>query len=320
MTEQTNAAATESKDAKAKTVAADMPQRSVFATPADAEQYLAASAERYADFGEIAEKAFVAPRLLTDDEGAMSFDAEAYGAFGFATMISLLRKKGTGGQVKAIIAAPIPTLELLLASPEQVEAGELPELPKTAGVEFVRAIILKELNHRAVRDVREAEDVQSVADKIPTTVEGYISSSRGDGGIMEAFDELYKDINATLSAAVPQWARRRFTKPELRKSLESRGYALEVYPEIEEAGVNGSLFEKALLLGINGANRKGLDPAIFVRWQESRNAKTYDAGEDEEAELDLSALTEAMLADPKATDSKEGEGTTKAEAEAAPTA
>jgi len=298
MTEQNQTPAPQAPDSKEKpkTVATDMPQRRVFATPDEAEEYLSASAERYVDFET---QTFAARSLVTDDEGNATFDREVYGQDGFETMVSLLRKRGKAGEVKAIVVAPTPSLELLMQS----EAGQA----------FVRAIVHKELNHRAVKPLRDAEDVSTVIDQIPTTVDGYISSSRDTGGLMEPFDELYADAIKVLSKAVDAFAKRRFTKAEFRKACESKGYALATYREIEEAGKNGSLFEKALKLMKAGATRKGMGTEIFDRWLSTRDQKTYDETTDEDVELDLDDLTDSMLADDAQPGEGEAEGETSGE-------
>lgn len=264
------------------TVAADMPQRSIFATPQEAEQFLAASGGRYEDFGN---QDFAAPGVGVNDAGEPFLDPALYSPeSGVETMVAVLRKRGAADKVHAIVVAPIPTLDALMADEN--------------GRKFVQAIIHKELNHRAVKALREAEDVSSVVDQIPTTLTGYITSTRDTGGLLEAFNELYKTINATMSAKVPHWAKRRFIKSELRRAMESKGYAADIYPELEDAGKNGSLFEVALRLGINAAKKKGLDPTIFERWLETRATKVYEPGEeDDELELDLDDLTEEMLSD-----------------------
>lgn len=297
-TQDTTGSTTPESKTKPKTVAADMAQRSTFPTVTEAEQFLTASGERFTDWGK---QVFVLPPngLIENEDGSAGLNPELFGAEGMETMIALLREKGKGGQVKCIVAAPVPTLEALLG----VEV-----IPESAGTTFARAIIHKELNHRMVRALREAADPTTVASEIPTTLAGYIESGRGDGGLMGAFNELYKQINATMSSAVNAWAKRRLTKPELKKAMESKGYALDNYPELEEAGKAGSLFEKAIALGRNAAKRKGLDPAIFDRWEETRATKVYEPGEDDEEELDLDldALTDSMLAEPEA-DKAEGD-------------
>ena len=256
---------------KAKTVAdGDMAARRIFASIDEATQYLSAAADTFTDFGEIP---IAAPGM--DSEG--NFDAEMYADKD--VMVSVLR---AGRKVKAIVVAPIPKVQQLLDSDE--------------GRKWVDKILHKELNHVAVRHLRDAEDVSTVVDQMPTTLDGYITSGReGGGGIMEAYDELYKQINATLAAKLPVWSKARFTKGELKKALESKGYASEYYPAVEDYK-GASLFETALQLGVAAAKRKGLDPTIFERWAETRDAKAFNPAEDDEDEsLDLDSLTDALL-------------------------
>lgn len=284
--------ATESKEAKAKTVADDMTARRIFEDAAAAHQYLMASAEQFSDFADIP---VVGPGI--DDEG--NFDPEIY-SDQMNVMVSTLRKQGQG--VKAIVVAPVPKVEVLLES--------------DAGRQWIDKILHKELNHVAVRHLRDAEDVEAYIDQIPTTVEGYITSERGTGGIIETFNELYKGIDTALSSKLAVWQKARLTKGEFKKALESRGYALEYYSALEDYK-GASLFETALNLGIAAAERKGLDPTIFERWKATRNAKTYTPGEDEDEELDLDALTDALVEE--TSESKEAEAPA-AEAEAEATA
>lgn len=267
-------------DSKAKTVAGgDMTARRIFGNIDEATQYLTASAEAFADFGDIP---IAAPGM--DSEG--NFDPAIY-TDQTDTMVSVLR---SGSKVKAIVVAPIPKVGALLDSEE--------------GRKWVDKILHKELNHVAVRHLREAEDVSTVVDQMPTTLDGYITSGReGGGGIMEAYDELYKQINATLATKLPVWSKARFTKGELKKALESKGYASEYYPAVEDYK-GASLFETALALGVAAAKRKGLDPTIFERWADTRNNKTFTPGEDEDEDsLDLDSLTDALI------DNEKGEAT-----------
>jgi hypothetical protein len=281
---------------KAPTVAEDMDARRIFPGVEEAKQYLAASAERFADFGETP---VAAPGI--DAEG--NFDPEIY-TDAMCVMVSVLRKQGEG--VKAIVVAPVPKVAVLMES----EAGKA----------WVEKILHKELNHVAVRHLRDAEDVLNFVDQMPTTVEGYITSERGTGGIMETFNGLYKGIDAALSGKFPNWAKRRFIKSELKKALESKGYAQEFYPDIEDYK-GQSLFEAALAIGQNAAKRKGLDPTIFERWAQTRNSKTYSPEEDEDESLDLDALTDALLdeGESKTEPAAEGAAETPAEPSGEPT-
>lgn len=276
--EAATATATDSKEPKVLTVAEDMDSRRIFPTFQEAQEYMAASSERFADLKE-GKVPVAAPGV--DEEG--NPDPAVY-TDQMDVMVSVLRKQGKG--VKAIVFTPVPKISVLLDS----EPGRA----------YVGKILHKELNHVAVRHLRDAEDPLSFVDQMPTTVDGYITSDRGTGGIMETFDLLYKGIDSALSGKFGNWSKRRFIKSELKKALESKGYALEFYPDIEDYK-GQSLFEAALAIGTNAAKRKGLDPTIFERWASTRNAKTFTPDEqDEDEELNLDALTDALLDEGKA--------------------
>jgi hypothetical protein len=282
---------TESKETKApkpKTVADDMDSRRVFPNVEEASAYLGAMAESLSDFAEIP-WAF-AGYTVDPETGEGEFDASIYTA-DTAVMVATLRK--VKGGVKAIVVAPIPTVEQLLAS--------------EAGTAWVDKILHKEMNHVAVRSLRDAEDVTTMVDQMPVNMDGYINSSReGGSGIMETFNVLFKKLNTVLSAGVPIWAKARLVKSDFKRCLESRGYALEFYPALEDRGANKpSLFETALTMGISAAKKEGLDPTIFERWQSTRNNKTFDAAEDED--FDVDSLTAALF---KAEDDSDGNGET----------
>lgn len=273
--------ATESKtpakadDSKAKTVAEDMNFRRIFNTTEEAGAYLNLCAESFKDFGDIP----LASRGI-DEEG--NFDPTIY-TDGMQVMVATLREAKKG--VKAIVVTPIPSLTSLLADAN--------------GTSWIERIIQKELNHVAVRALREAADVSTVVDQMPTTRDAYISSARGDGGgIMETFNELYKAIGATMASAVAVWAKTKPVRGDLKRAMESKGFALEYFPALENRGEGkDSLFVVAMNLGINTAKKKGLDPTIFERWIETRNAKVFKAGdvEEDEDDLNIDSLTTSLL-------------------------
>lgn len=265
----TAAKATESKAPKPLTVADDMEARRVFANSTDAAAYLNASAEKFTDFA-------TTPLAFPGSTDDGDFNPEVY-TDSTAVMVGTLRKAKEG--VKCVYILPIPTLDQLLAN----EGGKA----------WVERIILKELSHVGVRALREAEDISTVVDQMPTTMEGFISTARESGGIMETFNELYKDINAVMGQKVPTWAKFRLTKQDLKRSFESAGYAAEYYPALETRGDKESMFVIALKLGAAFAVKKGLDATIFNRWIETRDAKKFEAGDEDSFDFD------AILADPK---------------------
>lgn len=272
----TDAAAATPAAPKVKTVLEDMDGRRFFATPDDAKAYLMASADAFSDFDK---QTFA--NVGIDDEG--NFDPEVY-TDGMRVMVAVLKRQGKSPgektRVQAIVVAPAPTIESILAD--------------EAALAWATRILEKEINHVAVRAIRDVEDVSTTVDQMPRTLAAYISSARGEGGgIMETFNTLQKDLNATMSK-INVWAKARLIKSDFKKALESKGYALEYFPALENHA-KGSLFVMAAQIGVNAAKKKGLDATIFERWLETRDAKTFTPGEDEEDDLDLDSLTSSLL-------------------------
>lgn len=275
MTDSTQVATAAPATTKMKTVAEGMASRRIFATLDAALAYLTLCSESFSDFDQIK---LAAPGVNADGE----FDPAIY-TDDMAVMVATLRSaKDAKAKIKAIVVNPVPTLDLL----ESSEAGKA----------WIQKIIEKELNHVTVRALRDAKDVSTVVDQMPTTVDAFISSARESSGIMETYDLLYKDILATMAKKVQAWQKARLTKVELKKALESKAYALEWYSVLESYGTKGSLFEMVLAMAIGTAKKKGLDPTIFERWTATRNEKTVTvADEDEEEDFDLDDLVSGML-------------------------
>lgn len=271
---------------KAETVAESMDQRRTFDTVDEAVAYLNLCSTKFIDFE-------TAAPLVTrgmDEEG--NFDPAVYTP-DMRVLVAVLKNrvrddKGNAlpSTVKAIIVAPIPSLDALIAS--------------EAGKSWLDSIVDKELNHIAVRALRQADDVTLVADQIPQTLESYITSQRETGGIMETFDNLFKPIIAALAAKSPAWSKARLIKTELKKAMESQAYAAEYYPALEDRGDKPSMFVMALQFGAKIAKDKGLDPAIFDKWLATRDAKTLKAtteGDDDFELDDIEIPVEAPAAD-----------------------
>ena len=302
MTTETKAAEStpDATEAKAKTIQ-DVASRTHFATLEEMTAYLQRLADEIKDF---ASYPLAAPGL--DAEG---FDASMYGEGMEACVSILTNKKGSKGYdenrpVRAIVATPMPTLEALMGRPD--------------GVDFVRKIIRKELNHIAVRQLRDAADVSTVVPEMPVTVDGYISTGRESSTALETFNTLYKSINDTLNKMFPAWSRRKIYKRDLRSAMESKAFALEYFGSLEDRGDKESLFVIALKLGQAAAKAKAMDSSIFDRWLETRDSKTIDLTDDEdEADEDVSfeSLAAAMLAEPDAAPADSAE-TSSADSEA----
>lgn len=287
-------AAAIAKAPEPKNVRDDMDSRRILPNAEEATAYLAKCMADFADFNSYP---VAAPGLSVNAEtNALVFDPEVY-SDGTAIMVSVLTQRaeeeGARSSVKAIVIAPVPTFSAILANPE--------------GAAWMQRIVEKELNHVAVRQLRKAEDIAEAVDSMPKTLTDYISSDRGTGGILQAYEELWRPIKNNMGKLSRSWKLMNLSKKELRRALESSAYASEYYPTLEESK-QGSLFVFALNGLIDHAKKNGFDPTIFERWLSGRNEKVIDAkAEDDEEEFSLDDLTSAMAAPAPALTRNEGE-------------
>lgn len=304
---QAAAAATPATDAKPKTTLEGMTGYRTFPTTDDATAYLAKCNDDFSDF---ASQPFA--MIGVDESGAFRDDVYTSD---MRVRVAVLRNvprtvngKREPTTIKAIVVTPVPTLESLMSD--------------EAGLAFVQKVIDKELNHIAVRPLRDAENLDTAMEQVPTTRSGFIESNRDAGGIMDTFNDLYKTINDTLSKQVPLWSKARLIKAEMKKAMESRAYALEYYPALEDRGTDGngkakdSLFVLALQFGLRLAKSKGADPAIFDKWLSTRDQQTLAAStQDDEDDISLDDLVadmgEPAADEPAATDSTAEEAATE---------
>lgn len=285
---ETPVAPVDSKTKKPVTVAEGMDQRRIFASLDDMVAYLTKCATDFSDFGDM-----TLVLKGADEDG--NFDSEVY-SNGMVPMVSVLKNREKDGpsKVKAIIVTPVPTLDALLAIP--------------AGRDWVQDKIDTQLNHVAVRALREAADVSTVEDQVPLTLEAFISSSRGGGsGMMETFNALFEGLGAAFKKKFPSWAKTRILKADLKKACESKAYAMEWFSTLEDRGEGkDSLFVMFCQLGIHQAKKAGLDPAIFDKWLANRDAaKLADSADEDEADSFDDLLAELTPADGANTESEE---------------
>lgn len=289
--DNTNTApAAESKD-KRKTTLEGMTGYRTFDSTDEATAYLTKSAQDFTDFQ-------AQPFVMVGVNDSGEYDPAVYGD-DMRVRVAVLKNvprtvNGTKEPttIKAIVVTPVPTLDSLLSD--------------DAGRAWVQKVIDKELNHVAVRPLRDADNLEVARDQMPTTRAGFIESSRDTGGIMDTFNDLYKTIGDTMAKKATLWERARLNKSDLKRAMESTAYALEYYPTLEDRGEGKeSFFVMALKFGVALAKHKGMDPAIFDKWLATRDAqtlaKTEDASDDD---LSLDDLT-ADLEDAPAADSDE---------------
>lgn len=283
------------KAPKVRTVIDDMDNRRLFDSPEDAATYIAKCQTEFTDFNSYP----VAAVGLTD-EG--DFDPEIYNE-SMRIAVSVLTQRGEGAgssTVKAIVIYPSPKLETVLES--------------ATGRDWLTAIMEKELNHVAVRQLRKAENADEIADAIqtmPTTLDGYTTSGReSTGGILQTYNDLWQLIKKAIGAKSTPFRLANLSKKELRKGMESSAYALAIYPKLEDRenkkGERESLFEVAANYGLVLAKAKGLDPTIFERMISQRDEKVIEATDDEdEGEFDLEAMAAQLIAGESSDESTE---------------
>lgn len=283
------------KAPKVRTVIDDMDNRRLFDSPEDAATYIAKCQTEFTDFNSYP----VAAVGLTD-EG--DFDPEIYND-SMRIAVSVLTQRGEGAgssTVKAIVIYPSPKLETVLES--------------ATGRDWLTAIMEKELNHVAVRQLRKAENADEIADAIqtmPTTLDGYTTSGReSTGGILQTYNDLWQLIKKAIGAKSTPFRLANLSKKELRKGMESSAYALAIYPKLEDRenkkGERESLFEVAANYGLVLAKAKGLDPTIFERMISQRDEKVIEATDDEdEGEFDLEAMAAQLIAGESSDESTE---------------
>lgn len=291
--------------AKQKTVLDDMPARRIFDTKESASAYILESMTTYSDLGNYPVVSPVDAKreggaiagLGQDDNGNFVFDGEIF-PDSMRVMVAVLTTRGEGvgsSKVKAIVVAPVPTLEATLADP--------------AGKSWLESRLDTEYNRAAVRVLRDTKDSVTdlsditVLDQMPRSLSDYVTSSRvGTSTLLEAFEEYWKSIKTALGKLSKSWKLANLPKREFKNAMSSAAYASQYYPTLEDsalgAGKRGSLFAIALGAFKAEATKAGKDSTIFDQWLNTRDSYVIDenAQDDEEAddELSVDALFAAM--------------------------
>jgi hypothetical protein len=277
------AAADTTQADKVKSVAEDMPARRMFADTTAAIAYLNTQSESLPDFSE---QTIIAKGVSAAEDGSLLFDPTVYTEH-MRVMVAVLTQRvhNDKNKVQAIVITPVPTVESILAG-------------GPAAMAWVEKTLDKELNHVAVRPLRkpkEGSDLNELSEQMPTTLEGYITSSRETaGGAIETFNDLARGLIDSLAKKNRAWSRARLTKQELKAAMASRAFAADTYPALEDRGEGKeSLFVMALNFGIQVATSKGLSVEIFERWllQRDETKLTTGADDEDEEDIDLDSLT-----------------------------
>lgn len=292
MTEATN---TEAKAPKPQTVVDDMDSRRIFDTTEAATAYIQKCQTDYVDFA-----GYPVAAVGLTEEG--DFDPAIYNA-DMRIAVAVLSQRGKTEQnpsdssrVHCIVIYPTPKLAAILGLPEDVE------LPKGAALDWLTAIIEKELNHVAVRQLRKTTDAAGIAEAVgtmPTTLADYVTSGREtSSGIMETFNQLWQLIKKAIGSKSKAFALRNLSKRDLLQSIQSANYAAAMHPQLEarvnKKGEAESYFVLAAQFGQALAAQMGLDPAIFDKALENRDERKFTTGDESEDDFDFEQMAAAL--------------------------
>jgi hypothetical protein len=267
MTNTTNEATTEATPALAKTVADLVPERRTFPTLEAAGVALAAIAAEARDFADVP---LLAPGATFSDEGEFIPTAPEWTSETHEIMLTTLgtkaQKDKDGNTVKeavtlGLVFCPIPTVAAV-----QEDA---------TGLATLLDVWRKEMNHRAVRKLRGAENMTAAVAEMPLTLDSFVTSQSGGGTSgLAPFEKYFKDYSKALAKKVDAY-NKRFKdgngKAAIRAAMENAAKASALYPELESAG----LFARLLAAIISRATAEGMDCTLLQTWLDTREAQTY---------------------------------------------
>lgn len=278
--------------------------RRVFATLALAGAALGAIAAAATDFDSIP---LVTPGAGFDDEGAFVPAAPEWTSETHEIMLAPLATKAVknaAGEVTkpakliALVFCPIPT----------VDAASTDD----AGIIALNEVWRKEMNHRAVRKLRNSENVQAAASEMPLSLESFVTAQDSGPSGLEAFDDHWLTVSQVLAKQVPAWAAR-FPggkgKASIRGAVENAAKASALFGELESFGNPAqSLFARLLQTTVKLATKAGQDVTLLNAWLETRDAQTYDQSAEVTDTGSLDGMFDDLLAEPtEAADESEGD-------------
>ncbi len=271
--------------------------RRVFANLELAGTALAAIAAAASDFDSVT---FVTPGASFVD-GEFVPEAPEWTAETHEIMLAPLAtktEKNAAGEVTkparliALVFCPIPTVDAVSADDK--------------GLTALTEVWRKEMNHRAVRKLRGAENVMAASSEMPISLESFVTSQEGGPSGLAAFDDHWLLYSQVLAKKAPAWGAR-FPggkgKAAIRGAIENSAKAKALFPELEAFGPKEeSLFVRLLKGTIGAATKAGQDVTLLQAWLDTRDAQTYDAQEAATGDLDLDSLFADMGEDEATTE------------------
>lgn len=280
--------------------------RRVFPDLAAAGVALGAIAAASLDFDSIQ---LVTPGATFNETGEFIPEAPEWTAESHEIMLAPLATKAVknaAGEVTkpakliALVFCPIPT----------VDAASTDD----AGILALNEVWRKEMNHRAVRKLRNSENVQAAASEMPLSLESFVTAQDSGPSGLEAFDDHWLTVSTVLAKQVPAWAAR-FPggkgKASIRGAVENAAKANALFGELESFGNPAqSLFVRLLQTTVKLATKAGQDVTLLNAWLATRDSQVYDQTAEVTDTGTLDDMFNDLLADPAESDADtDGDGT-----------
>jgi hypothetical protein len=189
------------------------------------------------------------------------------------------------------------------------------------GLAWLWKVAEKESSHVALRGLRNVnpalgnDALAQAAMEMPITVSDYVEESTREAMDTTAFDQLWKQFRKMLSdnPATAALVTRLPTKSEVLKSIRSKAYAAETYPELESMGsftwmatTMAAIIDQMRAAAIKAGEDFELESDEIKGWLATRDTKIFAAPRKVEADLSSVDFAAFMVAAP-AVESTEGE-------------
>jgi hypothetical protein len=276
---------------------------SYFDSVSTAMAFLARKAEELPD---LADYQLVGKGVTANDDGEMVFAPELYTEGTRVRIAKVEERLGNGvTKLRAIVMSPVPTAEQFMAD-EKGREWVARKLETAIGQAIARGFQKKDANDRYLYSM----DDERLLEEIPGTLLDFATTSdRGESGLMEAFNEYWQVVKKQLASASKAFAARSPSKKEFMRAMQSKPYAVRVYPECEAIKTKTgtlSIFEFALQVFSNLASENGYDGSIFADWLANRATFEIDTASEQDSddlELDVTAFA-GLIAKPATVDTK----------------
>ena len=270
--------------------------RRVFATLALAGVALGAIAAASTDFDSIP---LVTPGASFDETGAFIPEAPEWTADSHEIMLAPLATKAVKA-ADGTVTKPAKLIALVFCPIPTVDAASADD----AGLLALNEVWRKEMNHRAVRKLRNSENVQAAASEMPLSLESFVTAQDSGPSGLEAFDDHWLTVSQVLAKQVPAWAAR-FPggkgKASIRGAVENAAKAAALFGELEAFGKPAqSLFVRLLQTTVKLATKAGQDVTLLDAWLKTRDAQTYDQTAEATDTGSLDGMFDDLLAEPDA--------------------